>query len=101
MVAHQPRTLAWAEEMRLFGGLVVQPVLAGSVAFVIFPLLVLDRSGLTLAGGFPADPTGAAVSVALGTGIVAFFVTLVGVLPTALWVLKLRRLISTETLLFG
>jgi hypothetical protein len=87
--------------MRLLGGLVVQPALAGGVAFVSFPLLLLDRSGRTLAGGFPADPIDAAVSVALGAGIVAFFVTLVGVLPVALWIVRRRRLTFMAALLFG
>lgn len=97
----QLRTLTPSEEMRLFGGLVVQPFLASVLAFVSFPVLLLDRAGRTLAGGFPTDQTDAAISVAVGTGIVAFFVTLVCVLPTALWLLKRRQVSLTQALLFG
>jgi hypothetical protein len=78
-VKHQPRTLTSDEEMRLLAGFVVQPFLAAGVAFMIFPWLLLDRAGRTLAGGSPADPTAAAVSVALATGIAACLVTLFGV----------------------
>ena len=88
----QSRTLTPADQLKLFVGLAVQPFLAAAVAFVSFPLVLLDRAGRTLAGGFPSDPTDAAISVALGVGVVALFVTLVGVLPTAVWVAKHRRL---------
>ena len=87
--------------MRLFAGLAVQPFWAAIVAFFSFPLLLLDRAGQTLAGGVPADPTDAAISVALGTGIVAAVVTLVGVAPTALWVVKRRFVTLAQALLFG
>jgi hypothetical protein len=60
-----------ADEVKLFAGLAVQPFLAAGVAFVSFPLVLLDRSGRTLAGGFPSNPTDAAISVALGVGVVA------------------------------
>jgi hypothetical protein len=86
--------------MRLFVGLAVQPLLAAGVAFFGFPLL-LDQSGRTLAGGFPADSTDAAASVAFGVGIVAVFVTVVGVFPTVLWILKRRPVTLALALLFG
>jgi hypothetical protein len=76
----QPRTLTPAQELRLLAGLALQPFLAAGVAFVSFPLVLLDRTGRTLAGGFPSDPTDAAISVALGVGVVALFVTIVGLL---------------------
>jgi hypothetical protein len=80
---HPARTLSPAEEMRMLGGMVVQPFVAAGLAFVTFPLLLLDREGQTLAGGFPADVTDAALSVAMGAGIVAGLIVLVGVLPVA------------------
>jgi len=95
------RTLTPADEMRLFAGLAVQPFVAAGVAFVGFPVFLLDRTGRTLAAGVPSDPTAAAMSVALGAGIVALFVTLVGVFPTAIWVVKRRPLTFAQALLFG
>jgi hypothetical protein len=86
--------------MRLLVGLALQPFLAAGVAFVSFPLL-LDRSGRSLAGGFPADATDAAASVAFGVGIVAVFVTVVGVLPAVVWILKRRPITLPLALLFG
>jgi hypothetical protein len=95
------RTLSPADELRVLGGLVVQPVLAAGLAFVTFPLLLLDRDGQTLAGGFPADATDAALSAAMGVGIVAGIIVLVAVLPVALWLLKRRGLTLKKTLIFG
>lgn len=85
----------------MLGGLVVQPFVAAGLAFVTFPLLLLNREGYTLAGGLPADVTDAAVSVALGAGIVAGLVVLVGVLPLAVWLIKRRDFTLTTTLMFG
>lgn len=85
-----PRSLSPLEEMRVLGGLVVQPFLAGAVAFVTSPLLLLDRHGQTLPGGYPADATDAALSVAFGAGIVAGIVTLLCVGPAAVWLMKRR-----------
>ena len=87
--------------MRVLGGLVVQPFLAGGLAFVTFPLVLLDQSGRTWAGGYPSDVTDSALSVALGVGIVAGVVALIGVLPTAVWLMKRRYLTLRATLLFG
>ena len=97
----RPRTLTPAQEMKLLGGLAVQPFLAAGVAFVSFPWLLLDRSGRTLAGGFPADRTDAAISVALGVGIVALVVTVAGVFPAAVWMVKRHLVTLTQALLFG
>jgi len=87
--------------MRLLGGLVVQPFVAAALAFVMFPLLLLDRGGQTLAGGYPADVTDAALSVAMGVGIVASAVVLIGVLPVAVWLIKRHDLTLKETLILG
>ena len=85
----------------MLAGLVVQPFFAAGLAFMAFPLFLLDREGRTLDGGSPSDPTGAALSVALGAGLVAGVVTLIGVLPAAVWLMKRRQLTLKETLLFG
>jgi hypothetical protein len=86
---------------RLLAGIAVQPFLAGGLAFVSFPMLLLDRSGGTLAGGFPSDATDAAFSVAIGAGIVALLVSVAGVLPTVIWVTRRRHVALGEALLFG
>jgi hypothetical protein len=98
---HPGLTLSPAEELRILGGLVVQPFVAAGLAYVMFPLLLLDRDGQTLAGGFPADVADAALSVAMGAGIVAGVVVLVGVLPVAVWLMKRRDLTLKKTLMFG
>lgn len=100
-VKREARTLTPAQELKLLAGLAVQPFLAAAVAFVSFPLVLIDRTGRTLAGGFTSDPTDAAISVALGVGVVALFVTIVGVFPTAVWVVKRHSLTLTQALLFG
>jgi hypothetical protein len=99
MDTHRLRTQP--SDARLLVGLFVQPFLAAGVAFLSFPFLLLDRSGRTLAGGLTSDPTDAAVSVAVGVGVVALVVTVVGVLPTVLWLTERRHPSLTETLLFG
>ena len=87
--------------MRLFAGIVVQPFIAAGLAFLIFPLVLLDPGGRSLAGALPVDINGAARSVAIGAGIVALFVTLVGALPTAVWLTKRRFISFGEALLWG
>ncbi len=77
-------------------GFLVQPFLAGLVAFVAFPFLLLGRAGL----GF-SDPAQAALSVAGGTFMFAIGITLVCVVPTAVWVVKRRALAFKRALLFG
>jgi hypothetical protein len=98
---HPPRTLTSSEQRRLLAGLIVQPFVSTGLALFGFPVFLLDRNGRTLAGGVPANPTEAALSVALGTGLVALCVTVVGVLPTALWLSRRRQLSLGETLLVG
>jgi flagellar biosynthesis component FlhA len=87
--------------MRVFWGIVVQPFVVGGLAFISFPALLLDRGGRTLAGGFPADVIDAARSVAIGAGLVALVVALLGALPTAVWLTKRRPVSLGEALLFG
>jgi hypothetical protein len=96
----RPRTLSVSEEMRLFAGLLVQPVLAGAVAFFAFPVLLLDQNGRSLAGGV-VEITSAARAVAIGSGLMAVLVTLVGALPTAVWLTKRRHVSFREARLWG
>jgi len=97
----RPRSLGPLEELRLLAGMAVQPFLAGAVAFVSFPLLLLDRHGNALAGGVPSDVTDAALSVAIGVALLALLVTIVGVFPTALWLVKRGYVRFTSALLWG
>ena len=93
---HQPRTLTAAEEMRLAAGFVVQPFVAAVMAFVGFPLLMLGRLE---SGSY--DPARSAISVALGTFMVAIGITLVLVVPLAIRVVKRRVLPFRRALLYG
>jgi len=79
--------------MKLFAGLVLQPFVATAVAFVCFPLLESP--------GRPANQTDAAISIASGAAIVAAFVTVVGVLPTAVGLIKRRHVTLGQALLWG
>lgn len=91
-----PRTLTAAEEMRLCAGFVVQPFVAGVMAFVSFPLLVIGRLE---SGSY--DPADAALSVAGGTVMLAIGITIVFAVPTAIWVLKRRAVSFRRALFFG
>jgi hypothetical protein len=95
---NRPRALSPAEEMRILAGCAMQPFLAGAVAFLSFPVLLVH--GQTLAGGTPGDVFDAALSVAIGAGFVAVFVTLLGV-PIAIWLAKRRQVRLHEALIAG
>jgi hypothetical protein len=97
----QVRTLTPAEEMRVLVGVAVQPFVAAVLGLITFPVFLLDRNGQTLAGGSPSNVPDAAGSVAAGVGLVALFVTVVGALPTAVWLMKRRRISLLEALAFG
>jgi hypothetical protein len=100
MMKRPAHKLSPSEELNLFAGLVVQPLVTVIVAFLAFPLL-LDSGGRTLAGGFPVDVTDSALSVALGAGVLSLFVTLLGAFPTALWLTKRKQVSLGEALLWG
>jgi hypothetical protein len=95
------RALSPAEEMRVLVAVAVQPFVAAAVAFVAFPILLLDRDGQTLGGGRPADVVGAARSAALGVGLFALVVTLAAALPAAVWLMKRRRVRLAHAVVFG
>ena len=95
------RTLSPSEDMRFLIGVAVQPFVAAGLGFLAFPVFLLDPNGRALAGGSPGNVADAAGSVAAGVGLVALLVTLVGGLPTALWLTKRRRISLLEALAFG
>lgn len=97
----QHRASSSTKELRLLLGVFVQPFVAGGLAFLVSPLLLLDSSGQTLAGGFPANVADMARSVAVGAGLVALAVAMVGVLPLSLWLTNRRRVSLAEALLWG
>jgi hypothetical protein len=101
MLKRQARALTPTEEMWVLWGIAAQPFVAGALAFIAFPVLLLDRSGRTLAGAVATDVTHAALSVAIGAGMVAVVVALVGALPTATWLMKRRDVSLGVALLFG
>jgi hypothetical protein len=94
------RALTPSDEMRVFGGVVIQPVVAGCLAYAVFPLLFLRPGGRTLDGGHVSNVNDAALAVALGASIVASVVALF-VVPVAVWVMKRRDLVLREALMFG
>src|SRR5436190_18426822 len=85
----------------MFMGLIVQPFLAGVLAFALFPIILLDGSGRSIAGGYPTDVNDAAMSVAIAVAFISGVVSLLGVLPAALWITKRRQLAFSQTLLYG
>jgi hypothetical protein len=87
--------------MRWFAGVAIQPFLASACAFFMFPVLLLDEHGETLAGGRPADSTEAALSVALVTGVLALFVGFAGAITAAAWRTRRGFVPLGEALLFG
>jgi hypothetical protein len=88
-----PRKLSPPDEMRMLVGVVVQPFLVGGIAFVLFPVFGLS--------GGAVDVTDAARAFAIGAGVVALFVTVVGALPAAVWLTKRRHVSFSEALLCG
>jgi hypothetical protein len=98
--APQPLTPV-ERDMRVFVALVLQPFLLGVLAFVLFPLVILDANGQHVTGGHFSSVNDAAVSVGIGVAIVAAAITLLGVMPAAVWVMKRHTLTLGHTLLFG
>jgi hypothetical protein len=94
-----PRTLTPAEAARVVLGLVVQPLVTAAAGFFGFFLLI--RNWTDARWQFPGSPTEAAMSVAAGTAFLSVAVTLLGVVPTVVWIVRRRRLTFTHALLFG
>jgi len=91
------RPLLRRTKVRMLAGFVLVPPTIGLLTFVGF-LLLHSLRVLPYSGGL-VDPTGAAASVALAVGILAFLVTVAGALPGVLWLagrgpLRLRQLLA-------
>jgi len=93
-------SLSRRDATRLLAGLAIQPFIAGALAFLVFPWLLLDSNGRSLAGG-TGDMVHAAGSVAIGAAVVALGITLVAALPAAVWLTTRRRVPISEALLWG
>jgi hypothetical protein len=96
-IARSPN-LSRAGALRVFLGLAVQPFVNALLAFIIFP--IVDYTGRALCGGRPVDPFDAALSLALGVGIVGVVVTIFGALPALVW-LRARRAVTRTRVLIG
>ena len=93
------RIISPRAEKRIFVGLLVQPVLAAVLTYMAFPLI--DYTGRTLYGGSVGDSADAALALALGVGIAAAVVTVVGVFPTVVWLVKRLDVTFRQAILFG
>jgi len=99
-VEHHPGP-ARVDEMRILAGLALQPMVASCVAFLLFPLVLLDRYGQAFGGGVPASLTDSAASVAFAVGLVSVPIVLVGVLPALLWFIRRGALTRSRSLISG
>ena len=88
-----------AQDMRLLVAFAVQPFVAAAMGFVTYPLL--DYTNRLLDRGVAREPMQAALSIALGAALAAFFVTLCAAVPAAAWFLKRGPLTLRQTLLSG
>jgi hypothetical protein len=95
----QTRTLSSTDERRLFLGLLVQPPFAAALTYLAFPLI--DATGRPLYGGSTPDTADAAIALALGVGLVAALLTVLGVFPTVVWVVKRTTVTFGRAALFG
>ena len=99
MFRAHPRTLSGSEEMRVFLGLVVQPVVAAGLAFVSSPLM--EWSGHAIHGHLDGDLLHFAITQAFAASVAAFFVSILAALPAAVFVLKRHELTLGRALLWG
>ena len=98
----KPALIGPSDELRILAGLAAQPFLASALAFVSFPLLLVDRGLGSVGGGFTPDPARAALGVAFDCGVIALLVTVICVLPTVLYLITHQPRVSlTGSLLFG
>ena len=80
--------------LRIIAGFAIQPVVAGLIGYLVFPMVAAAR-GLS-----QPYPSGAAVSVAAGAVIVALG-TLVAAVPLFAWRVSRGRISFAETLTWG
>jgi hypothetical protein len=88
-------------EMRILAGLALQPFVTAGAAFLLFPVLVLDRTGQAFARGRPASVVDSAASVAFAVGFVSVPVVVCAVLPALLWFRRRGLLTRFRTLVAG
>jgi hypothetical protein len=89
------RTLTPADEVRLFLGLAVQPLVAAVLAFVTSPVLFED------VGRAVEGSSEVALGIALYVAIGVTIITALCVFPTVIWWVKRRPASLTTALLFG
>jgi hypothetical protein len=87
------------EEMRVFLGFLVQPLVAALFGFVTFP--IVEVTGRPLYGGFTPDVGEAALAFGLGAGIVGLFVAVFAALPLFVWLRRRGPITLTKTLVSG
>lgn len=100
-MANQPDGPQRTSEMRILVGLALQPFVTAGVAFMLFPVLLLDRTGQALGGGVPGDVTQAAASVAVTVGLASVPLAMVGALPMFLWLTRRGRVTLPRALMAG
>jgi len=100
----QARRLSTAEELKVGLGLMVQPFAAGLAAFFLFPFMewsdraIYARQGIVYRSG---DVMDSAIAVAVGMGLAAIPVTVLGALPSLVWLLRRGPITRTQTFLAG
>ncbi len=96
----EPPTLSHRQEMQIFLGFLVQPLVAALFGFVVFLVLMDDGRNLAPSNATVSGSVWAARVFGLGTGIVAFFVTPLLALPLFVW-MRRRGPITLKTTLTG
>jgi hypothetical protein len=88
------------DQMRLLAGFAVQPVVAAAVGFMSFPAIDLSGRAIGLYVGVPANKLDAAISIAAGAAMVAFFTVFVAV-PAVIFGVRRGMLTRNRVLLAG
>jgi hypothetical protein len=91
--------LSGRKDARLLLGMAVQPIVAGLLGFVTFPMFEATNTALNL--GRASDPLDAAVSLSLGLAIAASAITLFVAFPIIAWRLNRGPVALQETLITG
>lgn len=93
--------LSHREEVRVFLGFLVQPVVAALVGLVIFHISGMGASAMAPSGAALSGPTRAALAFAFATGLVAFVITPVAALPLFVWLRRRGPITLAKTLVSG
>ncbi len=88
------------QELWVFLGFLVQPLVAAIFGFVAFLLIVDDGRTVPPSGSTLSGSVSAALAFGLGTGMVGFFVTPLLALPLFVW-MRRRGPITLEKTLIG